>query len=229
MNNKYGKKHQTKAQLIDAKKLYPIVEALQLIKNTSPTKFDATVEIAYKLNIDPRHADQQLRGSLILPAGTGKTKKICVLTKKYQTEAKAAKADYVGDLDLINKIKNENWFDFDILIASPDIMRDLSKLGRLLGPKGLMPNLKTNTITEDIAKTVTEFKQGQITYRNDKTGNVHLVLGKVSFSEQKLMHNFEAVHNLIKKVKPASVKGRYIKNISLSTTMGPGIKVAVPL
>ena len=229
MSKKHGKKHQAKADLIEVNKLYPVIEALQLIKATSVTKFDATVEVAYKLNIDPRHADQQLRGSVILPAGTGKTKKICVLTKKYQTEAQAAQADYVGDLDLINKIKNENWFDFDILIASPDIMSDLSKLGRILGPKGLMPNLKTGTITNNIGKTVTEFRQGQVTYRNDKTGNVHLILGKVSFSEQKLMTNFEAVHSLIKKVKPASVKGRYIENISLSTTMGPGIKVAVPL
>ncbi|WP_342258702.1 50S ribosomal protein L1 [Spiroplasma endosymbiont of Dioctria linearis] len=224
---KLSKKLKAVNQKVDKTKLYPIVEAIKLVKETSVTKFDSTVEIAFNLNVDPRHADQQIRGAIVMPGGTGKTQKVLVLTKTKIKEAEDAKADFVGAEDLIQKIAKENWFDFDIIVATPEMMAELGKIGKILGPKGLMPNPKTGTVTMDIAKALDEIKKGKVEYRTDKEGNVHSILGKVSFNEDNLMKNYTAILDVIKKAKPAVVKGTYIKNISLSTTMGPGIKVLI--
>ncbi|WP_342275418.1 50S ribosomal protein L1 [Spiroplasma endosymbiont of Cantharis lateralis] len=224
---KLSKKLKAVNQKVDKTKLYPIVEAIKLVKETSVTKFDSTVEIAFNLNVDPRHADQQIRGAIVMPGGTGKTQKVLVLTKTKIKEAEDAKADFVGAEDLIQKIAKENWFDFDIIVATPEMMAELGKIGKILGPKGLMPNPKTGTVTMDIAKALDEIKKGKVEYRTDKEGNVHSILGKVSFNEDNLMKNYTAILDVIKKAKPAAVKGTYIKNISLSTTMGPGIKVLI--
>ena len=212
--------------LVEKNKLYTSEEAVKLVKETNPAKFDASVELAMRLNLDTKKADQQLRGALVLPNGTGKTKKVLVLARGAQAEAaREAGADYVGDMDMIAKIEQENWFDFDVIIATPDMMPVLGKLGKLLGPKGLMPNPKTGTVTMDTAKAVKEVKGGRVEYRTDSYGNVHVLVGKVSFTEEQLLENIKAFVSLIMKSKPSVVKGEYIKNISVSSTMGPGIKI----
>ena len=223
---KKGKKYVEAAKLVEKNKLYTKEEAIDLVKKTSTTKFDSSVEVAMSLNLDTKKADQQLRGTICLPNGTGKTKKILVIAKGPKAaEAKEAGADYVGDTDYLEKIEKENWFDFDTLIATPDMMPQLGKLGKILGPKGLMPNPKTGTVTMDIKKAVEEVKQGRIEYRTDSYGNVHTIIGKVSFTEEQLLENLKAFVSLILKTKPSVVKGTYVKNISVSTTMGPGIKI----
>ena len=223
---KKGKKYVEAAKLVEKNKLYTKEEAIDLVKKTSTTKFDSSVEVAMSLNLDTKKADQQLRGTICLPNGTGKTKKILVIAKGPKAaEAKEAGADYVGDMDYLEKIEKENWFDFDTLIATPDMMPQLGKLGKILGPKGLMPNPKTGTVTMDIKKAVEEVKQGRIEYRTDSYGNVHTIIGKVSFTNKQLLENLEAFVSLILKTKPSVVKGTYVKNISISTTMGPGIKI----
>ena len=223
---KKSKKYVEAASLVEKNKLYTKEEAVELVKKTSTTKFDASVELALNLNLDTKKADQQLRGTICLPHGTGKTKRILVIAKAAKAEeAKAAGADYVGDTDILEKIEKENWFEFDVLIATPDMMPALGKLGKVLGPKGLMPNPKTGTVTMDIKKAVEEVKQGRIEYRTDSYGNVHTIIGKVSFTETQLVENLNAFVSMILKSKPSVVKGTYVKNISISTTMGPGIKI----
>ena len=223
---KKGKKYVEVSKLVEKNKLYTSEEAVKLVKETNPAKFDASVELAMRLNLDTKKADQQLRGALVLPNGTGKTKKVLVLARGAQAEAaREAGADYVGDMDMIAKKEQENWFDFDVIIATPDMMPVLGKLGKLLGPKGLMPNPKTGTVTMDTAKAVKEVKGGRVEYRTDSYGNVHVLVGKVSFTEEQLLENIKAFVSLIMKSKPAVVKGEYIKNISVSSTMGPGIKI----
>lgn len=223
---KYGKKYVEASKNVDKNKLYNAEEAIKLVKSTSTTKFDSTVELAVKLNIDAKKADQQLKGSLSLPNGTGKTKKILVIAKgAFADEAKAAGADYVGDKDMLDKIKNESWFDFDVIVATPDMMPEVGKIGNILGPRGLMPNPKTGTVTPKVGAVVEDIKKGMVTYKNDKFGNVHTIIGKVSFSEDKLLENLKYAITTISKAKPNSVKGVFIQNISISTTMGPGIKV----
>ena len=223
---KKGKKYVEAAKLVDKNKLYTKEEAISLVKKTSITKFDASVEVAINLNLDTKKADQQLRGTICLPNGTGKTKRILVIAKGPKAaEAKEAGADYVGDVDYLEKIEKENWFEFDVLIATPDMMPVLGKLGKVLGPKGLMPNPKTGTVTMDIKKAVEEVKQGRIEYRTDSFGNVHVIIGKVSFDEKQLLENLDAFVSLILRTKPSVVKGTYVKNISIATTMGPGIKI----
>lgn len=223
---KASKKYVEASSKVDKNKLYTIEEAVKLVKETSFSKFDGTVEVAFKLNVDPKKADQQLRGSLVLPNGTGKTKKILVLAKGDQaTEAKNAGADFVGDIDLINKIETENWFDYDVIIATPEMMPALGKIGKVLGPKGLMPNPKTGTVTMTPAKTIEDIKKGMVEYKTDTFGNVHSIIGKVSFTEDKLVENLKYIINVIVKAKPTTVKGNYIENISISATMGPGIKI----
>ena len=223
---KYGKKYVEASSKVEKSKNYELTEAVKLAKETSTTKFDSSVELAIKLNIDTKQADQQLRGLLVLPNGNGKTKRILVLAKGAQAEAaKAAGADFVGEMELIDKIANENWFEFDIIIATPEMMPALGKIGKVLGPKGLMPNPKTGTVTPTPEKAVEDVKKGMIEYRADSYGNIHCSVGKVSFDEKALVENITYVVSTIVKAKPATVKGKYIQNISLSTTMGPGIHV----
>lgn len=225
---KRGKKYSEVVSKIDRNKAYDKVEAIKLVKETSVTKFVSTVEIALNLNLDTKKADQQLRGTISLPKGTGKTKAVLVVAKGEKAEAaKEAGADFVGDADIIEKIEKENWFDFDVMIATPDMMPLLGKLGKILGPKGLMPNPKTGTVTTDVATAVKEVKGGRTEYRTDSFGNVHGILGTSDFSEKDLLENLEAYIEVIEKSKPSTVKGEYIKNISISTTMGPGIKVDI--
>ena len=220
---KKGKKYLQVAEKIDSTKVYSIEEACALVKETSTVKFDATIDVSFHLNVDPKYADQQLRGTIILPHGNGKTKKVLAITRKHE-EAKAAGADYVGDKEMLEKIQKENWFDFDIIVATPDMMGELGKMGRLLGPKGLMPNPKTGTVSMDIAKAITEIKAGKIEYRVDKQGNIHLSIGRVSFDTAKLVDNLNVVVETLLKVRPASVKGQYVKNCVVTTTMGPSVK-----
>ena len=223
---KRSKKYVDASSKVEKTKLYTKEEAIKLVKETSTTKFDSSVELVLRLNLDTKKADQQLRGATVLPNGTGKTKKVLVLAKgSLAKDAKDAGADYVGDMDMIDKIANENWFDFDIMVATPDMMPALGKIGKLLGPKGLMPNPKTGTVTMDVAKTVNEIKKGRVEYRTDSFGNVAVIIGKASFTEKQLLENLNAFVALIIKLKPATVKGDYIKNISVSSTMGPGIKI----
>lgn len=225
---KKGKKYAEVAKLVEKNKLYTLEEAVSLVKKTSYAKFDSSVELAMNLNLDTKKADQQLRGTICLPHGTGKTKRILVIAKGDKAkDAKEAGADYVGDVDLIEKIEKENWFEFDVLIATPDMMPQLGKLGKVLGPKGLMPNPKTGTVTLDVTKAVNEVKQGRIEYRTDSYGNVHVIVGKVSFDNHKLVENIKEFVKLIQKTKPSVVKGTYVKNVSISATMGPGIKIDI--
>jgi large subunit ribosomal protein L1 len=221
-----GKKYVSVAQLVEHNKAYPINEAVDLVKKTSYVKFDATVEISFRLNLDPKKADQKLRGASVLPFGTGKTQKVCVVAVGDKAkEATEAGADIVGDDELIAKIAG-GWFEFDVLVATPDMMPKLSKLGKILGPKGLMPNPKTGTATINVGQAVRELHNGKISYDTDKAGNIHAPVGLVSFSPDKLKENIVSLYNLFIKLKPQSVKGTYVKNITVTSTMGPGIKVS---
>ena len=223
---KRSKKYTEAMSKLERGKVYSKEEAIKLVKETSTSSFDGTVEVAMRLNIDTKKADQQLRGAIVLPKGTGKTTKVLVIARgEKATQAKEAGADYVGDVDMLEKIEKENWFDFDTMIATPDMMPLLGKLGRVLGPKGLMPNPKTGTVTLDVAKAVNEVKAGRVEYRADSFGIIHGVIGKVSFSDEDLLENLNAFVAAILRVKPATVKGDYVKSISISSTMGPGIKV----
>ena len=222
---KKGKKYAEVAKLVESTKKYTVVEGLELACKTSTTKFDASVDAVFRLNIDPRKAEQNLRGAIVLPHGTGKTRSVLVIASGAKAdEAKAAGADFVGEAEYIEQIQ-KGWFGFDVMIATPDKMAMLGRLGRLLGPKGLMPNPKTGTVTMDVAKAVADVKNGKVEYRTDKVGNIALPIGKVSFGAEKLAENFKTVYDVLLKVKPSTVKGAYVKNISVSSTMGPGIKV----
>lgn len=225
---KKSKRHIENLKKVEKNKLYSLEEAIKLVKETSNSKFDSTLEVAMNLNIDVKKADQQLRGAVVLPNGTGKSKKILVLAKGDKAkEAVSAGAEYVGDTDMIDKIAKENWFDFDVIIATPDMMPALGKIGKVLGPKGLMPNPKTGTVTTDVKKAVEETKKGKVEYRTDTFGNVHAIFGKASFDDAKLAENLRSFVEVILKAKPQTVKGNYVKNISISSTMGPGIKIDV--
>ena len=226
---KRGKKYQEAVKLYDRTKKYSLEEAIALVKKTNVAKFDATVEVAFRLNIDPRKAEQNLRGAVSLPHGTGKKVRVLVIAKSAKAqEALAAGADYAGDTEYLEKIK-EGWFEFDTVIATPDMMGELGKLGRILGPKGLMPNPKTGTVTMAIEQTVKEFKAGKVEYRTDKVGNIQVPVGKVSFEDAKLAENVKAIYNQMLRIKPQTVKGVYMMNITVSSTMGPGVKVATDL
>ena len=219
---KRGKKYQAALALIEAKKVYTLEEACELVKKTTTVKFDSTIDVSFRLNVDPRQADQQIRGTLVLPHGNGKTKRVLAITNKVD-EAKNAGADFVGGKEMLDKIKNENWFDYDIIVATPDMMGELGKMGRVLGPKGLMPNPKTGTVAVDIAKAITEIKGGKVEYRVDKEGNLHLTVGRSSFDTEKLIENLTVVCDTLMKVRPSAIKGVYVKNVVLHTTMGPAI------
>lgn len=221
-----GKNYVESAKLIDKSVLYAPSEALELAVKTAKAKFDETVELHVKLGVDPRHADQQVRGAVVLPHGTGKTVRVLVFAKGAKaTEAEEAGADYVGAEDYMEKIQNENWFDFDVVVATPDMMGVVGRLGRVLGPKGLMPNPKSGTVTFDVAKAIAEIKAGKVEYRVDKTSIVHVPIGKASFGEEKLHDNFKSLMDALLKAKPAAAKGQYLKSVSVSATMGPGIKI----
>ena len=223
---KRGKNYIDSEKLIDKGTLYSPQEAVDLVVKTSKAKFDETVELAARLGVDPRHADQQVRGTVVLPHGTGKTVKVLVFAKGEKAkEAEAAGADYVGAEELMQKIQKENWFDYDVVVATPDMMGVVGRLGRLLGPKGLMPNPKSGTVTFDVAKALSEIKAGKVEYRVDKTSIIHVPIGKKSFGAEKLHENFKALMDAIVKARPASAKGQYMKSVVLSSTMGPGIKV----
>ena len=222
---KRGKKYVEAAKLVDKSKAYTALEALDLACKTSTSKFDASVDVSFRLNIDPRKAEQNIRGAIVLPNGTGKTRKVVVLCRgAKQNEATEAGADFVGEADLIQKI-SEGWFDFDVIVATPDMMGQLGKLGRVLGPKGLMPNPKTGTVTMDVAKAVKEIKAGKVEYRPDKVGNIQMTIGKVSFGAEKLAQNLKTVYDALLKARPSTIKGAYVKNVSVASTMGPGVKV----
>jgi large subunit ribosomal protein L1 len=220
-----GKKYAEALKQIDKNRSYSAEEAVALAKNTNIAKFDASVEVSFNLNVDPRHADQQIRGAMVLPHGTGRTQKVLVITKgAKEQEAKDAGADFVGGKETLDEIKG-GWFGFDVIVATPDMMGELGKLGKVLGPKGLMPNPKTGTVTMNIANAVNEIKKGKVTYRTDKEGNINCLIGKCSFTEEQLVENYKALYATLLKARPAAVKGTYMKSITLSTTMGPGIKV----
>lgn len=220
---KLTKKQKAAAAIVDSHKLYDIDEAVKLVKEAASAKFDETVEVAFNLNINPKYADQQLRGATVLPAGTGKSKKVLVFAKDHkEDEAKAAGADYVGGKELADKIM-QGWMDFDVVVATPDMMAVVGRLGRVLGPKGLMPNPKVGTVTMDVTKAVNEIKGGKVQYRTDKVGNVQVIIGKVSFDEDKLKQNLLAIYNTILKARPSTVKGVYMKSLTISSTMGRGI------
>ena len=222
---KKGKKLQDAAKLIDRATLYSVEDAVALAQKTSTVNFDATVEVAFKLGIDTRKNDQQIRGAVVLPHGTGKTQRVLVFAKGEKAkEAQAAGADYVGDSDMVNKIQ-QGWFDFDVIVATPDMMGEVGKLGRVLGPKGLMPNPKTGTVTFDVTKAIEEIKAGKVEYRAAKDGIIHAPIGKVSFDTAKLVENFLTVFEVIQKAKPAAAKGTYMKSVNVTTTMGPAVKV----
>ncbi len=224
---KVSKNKKKVSELVDRSKVYSIDEALKVLRETSFVKFDPTVEVSYNLNVDPRHADQQIRGAMVLPHGTGRSQKVLVVTQgAKEQEAKDAGADFVGGKEILEEVKN-GWFDFDIIVATPDMMGELGKLGRVLGPKGLMPNPKTGTVTTDVTKAVEEIKKGKIEYRVDKESNINTIVGKLSFEDKALEENFRALHDTIVKARPAAVKGTFIKNLVISTTMGPGIKVTL--
>lgn len=222
---KRGKKYQEALKLIDPSKQYDAREAIELVKKATVANFDETVEVAMRLGVDPRKNDQQIRGALVLPHGTGKTQRVLVFAKGDKAkEAEEAGADYVGEEEYINKI-NQGWFEFDVVVATPDMMAQVGKLGRVLGPKGLMPNPKTGTVTMDVTKAIQEIKAGKVEYRVDKAGNIHAPIGKTSFEEDKLVDNLETFIDTIVKAKPAAAKGKYLKNIAVTSTMGPGVKV----
>ena len=222
-----GKKYRAALEQVDSAKVYDYKEAIALAKKISTTKFDSSLEASFVLNVDPRQAEQNIRGAMVLPHGTGKTQRVLVITQgAKEDEAKAAGADFVGGADMIQQIQG-GWFDFDIIVATPDMMGQLGQLGKLLGPKGLMPNPKTGTVTMDVAKAIDEIKKGKVEYRVDKDGNINVLFGKVSFTEEALVENFKALYDRILKARPVTVKGTYLKGVTVSTTMGPGIKVTV--
>ncbi|MCI1944676.1 50S ribosomal protein L1 [Clostridium luticellarii] len=221
-----GKKYVESVKLIDRSTLYTPSEAIDLALKTSKAKFDETIELALKLGVDPRHADQQVRGAVVLPHGTGKKVRVLVFAKGAKVEeAQNAGADYVGSDEYVQKIQNENWFDFDVVVATPDMMGIVGRLGRILGPKGLMPNPKSGTVTFDVAKAIEEIKAGKVEYRVDKTSIIHVPIGKKSFEAQKLLENFHVLMEAVVKAKPAAAKGQYLKSVVISSTMGPGIKI----
>ena len=221
-----GKKYQDAVKKIDKNNLYDTTEALSLVVETATAKFDETVELHVKLGVDSRHADQQVRGAIVLPHGTGKTQRVLVFAKANKAdEARAAGADYVGDLDMVEKIQKENWFEFDVVVATPDMMGVVGRLGKVLGPKGLMPSPKAGTVTMDVTKAINEIKAGKVEYRLDKTNIIHCPIGKVSFGAEKLTENFTALINAIIKAKPAAAKGQYIRSCTVASTMGPGVKI----
>lgn len=223
---KVGKRYAEAVKLVDSTKLYDSEEAVSLLKQVAKAKFDETVELHIKLGVDGRHADQQVRGAVVLPNGTGKSKTVLVLAKGEKAEeAKAAGADFVGAEDLVSKIQNENWFDYDVIVATPDMMGLVGRIGRVLGPKGLMPNPKSGTVTFDVTKAVNEIKAGKVEYRLDKTNIVHVVIGKTSFEEAKLVENLNVLMETLNKAKPASAKGTYLRSVTLTSTMSPGIKL----
>lgn len=220
---KHSKMYVEALENIDKNKVYDVTEAIKILKSLKPKKFDETVEVVFKVNMDAKKTDQSIRGSMVLPHGTGTSKKVLVVTKTKADEAK--EADFVGDDDVLEKIEKENWFDFDVIVATPEMMPSLGKLGKILGPKGLMPNPKLGTVTTDVKNAVSNIKKGMIEYKNDTYGNIHTVIGKLSFSEKALEENLKAVANEILKVKPTTIKGTYVSNISISSTMSPGIKI----
>ena len=223
---KYGKKYADSLKAYDRSKLYDVDEAMNLVVETAKAKFDETIELHVRLGVDPRQADQQVRGVLVLPNGTGKTKKVLVIAKGERADiAQQAGADYVGAEEMIQKIQTENWFDFDVVITTPDMMGVVGRIGKVLGPKGLMPNPKSGTVTMDVAKAISEVKAGKVEYRLDKTAIIHCPIGKKSFGKEKLTENFSALMDAIIKAKPAAVKGQYIRSVAVSSTMGPGVKV----
>ncbi len=221
-----GKKYQDSVKKIDKNMLYDTADAMKLVVDTATAKFDETVELHVKLGVDSRHADQQVRGAIVLPHGTGKTQRVLVFAKAAKAdEAKAAGADFVGEMDLVEKIQKENWFDFDVVVATPDMMGVVGRLGKVLGPKGLMPSPKAGTVTMDVTKAVNEIKAGKVEYRLDKTNIIHCPIGKVSFGPEKLSENFAALMGAVIKAKPAAAKGQYIRSCTVAATMGPGVKV----
>jgi large subunit ribosomal protein L1 len=223
---KKGKKYQESFKLIDRTNLYDVDEAMDLVLKTAKASFDETVDLAVRLGVDPKHADQQVRGAIVLPNGTGRSRKVLVIAKgEKQKEAEAAGADFVGGEEMVQKIQSENWLDFDVVVSTPDMMGVVGRVGRLLGPKGLMPNPKSGTVTFDIEKAVKEIKAGKVEYRVDKASIVHVPIGKVSFGEEKLKENFETMMDALLKAKPSAAKGRYLKTVTLSSTMGPGVKI----
>ena len=224
---KYGKKYVDSVKAFDLTKQYEINEAMNVVLETAKAKFDETIEMHVRLGVDPRQADQQVRGVLVLPHGTGKTKRVLVIAKGAKADAaQAAGADFVGAEELIAKIQNENWFDFDVMITTPDMMGMVGRIGRVLGPKGLMPNPKSGTVTMDVERAIKEVKAGKVEYRLDKTAIIHCPIGKKSFGQEKLVENFTALYDAIVKAKPAAAKGQYVKSVTVTSTMGPGVKVA---
>ena len=222
-----SKKYEAALALIEKGKTYSVAEAVELVKKTNTVKFDGSVSISFNLGIDARQADQQLRGTLVLPHGNGKTKKILAITSSKVAEATEAGADYVGGKELLQKIQSENWFDFDVIVATPDMMGELGRMGRILGPKGLMPNPKAGTVSPDIASAIKEIKAGKIEYRADKEGNMHLSVAKASFADDVIVDNLKAVIDTVLRIRPASVKGVYIKNAVIHSVMGPSVKIAL--
>ena len=218
-----GKKYQAALKLVDTEKVYSLEEAVALVKTTSTVKFDATIDVSFRLNVDPRQADQQVRGTLVLPHGNGKTKKVLAITNNTEA-ATSAGADIVGGKEIVEKIKSQNWFDFDVIVATPDMMGEIGKIARILGPKGLMPNPKAGTVSPDIAKAIKEIKAGKVEYRVDKQANMHISVARVSFEDAKIVENITALTEALIKARPAAVKGAFFKNAVIHTTMGPGIK-----
>lgn len=223
---KKGKRYEESFKLVDRESMYDANEAIKLVKETAKAKFDETIELHVKLGVDGRHADQQVRGAVVLPHGTGKTKRVLVFAKGEKiAEAEAAGADYIGDDDTINKIQNENWFEFDVVVATPDMMGKIGRLGRVLGPKGLMPNPKSGTVTFDVQKAVEEIKAGKVEYRLDKHNIVHVVIGKKSFDDEQLVENLNTMMSTLKRARPAAAKGSFFRSATIASTMGPGIKL----
>lgn len=223
---KHGKRYQENAKLVDRTKLYDMDEAFALLRNTAKVKFDESVELHIKLGVDGRHADQQVRGAIVLPHGTGKTKRVLVIAKGDKAaEAEKAGAEFVGAEDMVQKIQSENWFDFDVIVATPDMMGLVGRLGRVLGPKGLMPNPKSGTVTFDIERAINDIKAGKVEFRLDKTNIVHVAIGKMSFDDTKLVDNFKALMDAVIKAKPSAAKGTYLRSVTLTSTMGPGIRL----